>query len=171
MRLRARRGPGPPLPIGSQIDPVTGVLRGIRASGSWAPTISFSAAALCGLSSTEGQRPRGPQTVIDLADGTLVAGWAADLDSGIDSGVDTVHVWAYPTDGRPSTGSGQATPIFVGAADYGGARPDVAAIYGERFLKSGYGLKVRGLAPGTYDLAVFAYSTVKGGFVPLKLSG
>ena len=48
------------------------------------------------------------------------------------------------------------------------ARPDVAAIYGQRFLKSGYGLRVAGLAPGTYDLAVFAYSTVQGRFVPAK---
>ena len=109
----------------------------------------------------------GPQTIIDLpaeagshGSSIVVAGWAADLDSGIDTGVDTVHVWAYPTNGDG--------PIFVGAADYGGARPDVAAIYGERFLKSGYGLRVRGLAPGTYDLAVFAYSTVRGGFVPAK---
>ena len=29
-------------------------------------------------------------------------------------------------------------------------------------------LSVDGLAPGTYDLAVFAYSTVTGGFVPAK---
>lgn len=94
-------------------------------------------------------------------DELVVAGWAADLDSQVDSGVDTVHVWAYPTDGRD--------PIFIGAAEYGGARPDVAAIHGERSLKSGYGLRVQGLAPGTYDLAVFAYSTVKGGFGPAKV--
>ena len=75
-----------------------------------------------------------------------------------------MHVWAYP-----STGSGQAAdPIWIGAATYGGARPDVAAIYGDRFLNSGYGMMVQGLSPGTYDLAVFAYSTVTGGFVPAK---
>ena len=97
----------------------------------------------------------------------VLAGWAADLDSTVDRGVDTVHVWAYPA--TPSTGSGQAAdPIWIGAATYGGARPDVAAVYGDRFLKTGYGLTVQGLAPGTYDLAVFAYSTVTGGFVPAK---
>ena len=57
----------------------------------------------------------------------------------------------------------------MGAADYGGARPDVAAIYGERFKKTGYGITVQGLAPGTYDLAVFAYSTVRGGSVRAKV--
>jgi hypothetical protein len=28
---------------------------------------------------------------------------------------------------------------------------------------------VDGLAPGTYDLAVFAWSTAKGGFVPARV--
>ena len=60
------------------------------------------------------------------------------------------------------------SPIWIGAAAYGGARPDVAAIYGDRFRDTGYGIIVRGLAPGTYDLAVFAYSTVAGGFAPAK---
>ncbi len=97
----------------------------------------------------------------------IVAGWAADLDSTIDGGVDTVHVWAYPAAG-PSTGSGQADPIFIGVAAFGGARPDVAAVYGDRFGKSGYGIDLNGLPPGHYDIAVFAYSTVADGFVPAK---
>lgn len=112
----------------------------------------------------KGSNRVGPQTVIDIADGRLVAGWAVDLDSQIDTGVDTLHVWAYPVEqGR------RGDPIFVGAVEYGGARPDVAAIYGERFLNSGYGIRVEGLAGGTYDLAVFAYSTVTDGFVPAKV--
>lgn len=105
----------------------------------------------------------GPQVVIDVADGRHLAGWAVDLDSQVDTGVDTLHVWAYPVDaGR------RGEPVFVGVAEYGGTRPDVAAVYGERFANSGYGLGVEGLSPGTYDLAVFAYSTVKGGFVPAR---
>ena len=122
----------------------------------------------------------GPQVVIDVPlppeggsyraqnQAILVAGWAADLDSQVDSGVDTVHVWAYPVTGR-STGSGPAPPIFIGAAAYGGARPDVAEIYGARFTNSGYWIRVQGLEPGTYDVAVFAYTTVKGGFVPARV--
>ena len=49
------------------------------------------------------------------------------------------------------------------------ARPDVAAVYGERFKESGYGMIVQTLAPGTYDIAVFAYSTVSNGFAPAKV--
>ena len=71
-----------------------------------------------------------------------------------------MHVWAYP--------AGGGDPIFIGPAAVGGTRPDVAAVYGDRFAKSGYGIRVTGLAPGTYDIAVFAYSTVTGGFVPAK---
>jgi hypothetical protein len=59
-------------------------------------------------------------------------------------------------------------PIFLGATAYGGERPDVAAIFGPEFEKSGYGLIVYSLPPGAYDLAVFAWSTVTRGFVPAK---
>ena len=51
-------------------------------------------------------------------------------------------------------------------AAIGGLRPDVAAVYGDQFRDAGYGLIVHGLAPGNYDLAVFAWSRVRGGFVP-----
>ena len=152
-----------PLPFGSRIDPATGVF-------TWHPGVAFLGAhdfVLGGrdvriVLNPKGSGRVGPQTAIDIADGAVVAGWAADLDSQVDSGVDAIHVWAYPADG--------SDPTFAGAADYGGARPDVAAIFGQRFLKSGYGLRVTGLAPGTYDLAVFAYSTVQGRFVPAKVA-
>jgi hypothetical protein len=61
------------------------------------------------------------------------------------------------------------SPIFLGTAGYGGARPDVASIYGTRFRPSGYGLTVDGLPPGTYDLAVFAWSNVSSGFAPARV--
>jgi hypothetical protein len=92
----------------------------------------------------------------------LVAGWAADLDERAGTGVDTLHVWAYPI-------HNPADPIFLGATTYGGERPDVGAIFGPQFTPSGYGLIVESLPPGTYDLAVFAWSTVQGRFVPAKV--
>ncbi len=52
---------------------------------------------------------------------------------------------------------------------YGGARPDVAAAYGDQFLASGFGLNVQGLTPGHYDLAVFPWSTTAGGFLPARV--
>jgi hypothetical protein len=162
-----------PLPVGSSLNPETGAFI-------WQPGVAFVGtydlvfAKLAGSEAVarrdvrvvlnpKGSNRVGPQTIIDLADGHLLAGWAADLDSQVDRGVDTLHVWAYPVEGNRL-----GDPVFVGVADYGGARPDVAAVYGERFERTGYGIGLDGLTPGTYDLAVFAYSTVKGGFVPAR---
>ena len=88
----------------------------------------------------------------------VVAGWAIDLAAWSGTGVDAVHVWAYPT-----PGSG-ATPLFLGVADPGGVRPAVGAVYGDPFAPSGYELTVSGLAPGVYDVVAYAHSTVTGTF-------
>jgi hypothetical protein len=168
-----------PLPIGSALTASTGVFTwqpGVGFVGPydlvfvrWAGGRALSRQDVRVVLNAKGSNRVGPQVVIDLpaADGRdvtaksfVVAGWAADLDSTIDGGVDTVHVWAYPV--------ASAQPIFIGAAAFGGARPDVAAVYGERFGRSGYGIEVKGLAPGEYDLAVFAYSTQLGRFAPAK---
>ena len=87
----------------------------------------------------------------------MVAGWAFDPNARSGSGVDTLHVWAYP-----NPGSG-AAPRFVGAAGVGYSRPDVAAVFGPAGATSGYGL-IGTLPPGIYDLVVFAHSTVTGTF-------
>ena len=166
------------LPIGSALNATTGVFTwqpGVGFVGSydlafvrWAGGRAVSRQDVRVVLNPKGSNRVGPQVVIDLPskngadvhDGFLVAGWAADLDSMVDVGVDTVHVWAYPIDGD--------APIFIGAAAFGGSRPDVAAIYTERFSRSGYGIEVKGLPRGTYDIAVFAYSTVADEFVPAK---
>jgi hypothetical protein len=92
-----------------------------------------------------------------------VQGWAIDPDAGYETGIDTLHVWAYPV-------SAPGKPIFLGATAYGGRRPDVAAIFCKRFLRSGYAITVDSLPAGSYDLAVFAWSTATGGFAPAKLA-
>jgi hypothetical protein len=171
-----------PLPIGSRLEAATGVF-------TWQPGVGFVGAyefVFVGEASRRDVRivlhPRGstrvgPQVVIDTpgagavtAAPFVIAGWAADLDDEVETGVDAVHVWAYPV--STTCADGQAVchdaPIFLGAATGGGRRPDVAAVYGARYLRSGYGLWVRDLAPGTYDLAVFAWSTVQGGFAPAR---
>jgi hypothetical protein len=97
-----------------------------------------------------------PTTGSTVANTFTVGGWAIDLGSPSGTGVDAVHVWAYPTTG--------AAPMFVGAATLGVSRPDVGAAFGSsRFGVSGYTLA--GTLPGgSYDLAVFAHSTVTGTF-------
>jgi hypothetical protein len=159
-----------PLPVGSSFDPATGTFV-------WQPGVGFIGAYDFAFTRREGDRtvrqdvrivlnPKGsnrvgPQVVIDYAN-DIVAGWAADLDSSLDTGIDVIHVWAYPRNG--------GDPIFVGQASYGGKRPDVAAIYGDRFLKSGFGLRVTNLEPGDYTLAVFAWSAANGRWLPARLA-
>ena len=87
-----------------------------------------------------------------------ISGWSIDTAAASGTGVDTLHVWAYP-----NPGSGQA-PVFLGVPQYGTARADVGAAYGSRFTNSGYNLNVRGLPPGVYQLVVFSHSTATGAF-------
>jgi hypothetical protein len=85
-----------------------------------------------------------------------VLGWALDLGAPSGTGVATVHVWAFPTTG--------AAPIFLGATTMGVQRPDIAAHFGRAALvSSGFGLSAS-LAPGTYDITAYAFSTVSGSF-------
>ena len=91
-----------------------------------------------------------------------MAGWAASLDATDGSGIDTIHVWAYPVSG--------AAPIFLGVANQGVSRPDVAAAYGEEFGQAGYELQAQGLSAGDYDLAVFAWSSRLSGFLPAAVT-
>jgi hypothetical protein len=85
-----------------------------------------------------------------------IAGWALDEGAQTGSGVDAVHVWAYPSNGGP--------PVFAGAATLGDPRPDVAAFFGAQFATAGYHLDVSSLSPGGYTLVVYGHSTVTGAF-------
>jgi hypothetical protein len=85
-----------------------------------------------------------------------VAGWAIETGAASGAGVDTVHVWAQPVTG--------GAPIFLGAATYGSARPDVAALFGPQYLASGFALTTSGLSAGAYYVSVYAHSTATGTF-------
>lgn len=84
-----------------------------------------------------------------------VAGWTLDAAASGSSGIGAVHVYAYP-----ATGS----PIFLGSAQMGGARPDVAAFFGSQFGQSGFGLIARGLTAGSYTLVAFGLVTATNAF-------
>jgi hypothetical protein len=107
----------------------------------------------------------GPETTI-TAQTFSVSGWAIDRSveatAIAGTGVDFLHVYAYP-----NPGSGQA-PIFLGTATPGIARSDVAGFYGSRYVNCGYTLNVNrsaaGLAPGVYSIVVHAHSTAAGAF-------
>jgi len=93
-----------------------------------------------------------------VPDTFLIGGWAIDLRSASGSGVDAIHVWAYP---NPGSGT---PPIFLGVGQYGVSRPDVGAAFGAQFTNSGFNLTAGPLAPNTYDIVVFAHTTLSGAF-------
>jgi hypothetical protein len=85
-----------------------------------------------------------------------VRGWAVDIAASTGTGVDRVHVYAFP--------AGGGSPIFLGSATLGITRVGVGVLYGAQFEPSGFSLNATGLAPGSYTLRVYARSTVTGTF-------
>jgi YVTN family beta-propeller protein len=109
-----------------------------------------------------------PRMTVELASGGpvrqepfTITGWAIDQNAfngprgSPSTGVDQLHVWAYPAAG----GAPILVDVLRSYPAYGAARPDIAAIYGEKYFFSGFTLVVRNLPSGTYTLALFAYST------------
>ena len=85
-----------------------------------------------------------------------IAGWAIDRNAPSGVGVDVLHIYAYL--------NGTGTPVFLGAASTGGARPDIGAYFGSQFTNSGWGLTATGLSPGNYLLVVYPHDTITGNF-------
>ena len=102
-----------------------------------------------------------PKPQQDMPSTFVLTGWAADLDATSGTGIDALHVWAYPATG--------GAPVFLGAVTTGGIRPDVAAVHGDQFRTAGFAHVVQALAPGAYDIAVFPWSSVTSGFAPARV--
>lgn len=98
-----------------------------------------------------------PGTGASIRGAFVVGGWAIDRAAASGTGVDAIHIWAFPV-------SGFGSAIFAGSGGYGGSRPDVGSAFGSRFATSGFNTWVSGLPPGTYTLVVFARSTATGTF-------
>jgi hypothetical protein len=94
-----------------------------------------------------------PQLGSSVSSPVRISGWAidrADVNQAPDgSGIEFIQIYAYPLSG--------GAPIFVCGPNASDSRPDVAAIFGSRFVKSGFDCSTA-LAPGSYDLAVFLFS-------------
>jgi hypothetical protein len=86
-----------------------------------------------------------------------ISGWAFENASVSDSGIDGVHVYAYPN-------AGAGTPIFLGLATVGLPRPDVAAQFGAAYADAGWSLSAPPLSQGIYLIAAFSHSRVTGRF-------
>ena len=100
-----------------------------------------------------------PAANASLGSSFQVAGWAVDRCASSGSGVDAVHVYAFPRVGDAFGGG-----IFLGAAAYGSARGDVGAVFGSQSINSGFSLGVSGLTVGSYRVVAYARSSVFGAF-------
>ena len=97
-----------------------------------------------------------PRPGATVTSGFTVSGWAIDAAAPSGTGVDAVHVWAYPAAG--------GSPTFLGANAVWVSRPDVGAIFGGAFTPSGFNVATSPLASGSWNLVVYARSTVTGTF-------
>jgi hypothetical protein len=89
----------------------------------------------------------------------VIAGWALDTAAPSGTGIDFVHVWAFP-----ATGGGG---VFLGSATLGVSRPDVGAYLGAQFNSAGFGLQVAEALPaGLYTVQVFARQLSSGTWAP-----
>jgi hypothetical protein len=87
-----------------------------------------------------------------------VSGWAVDFDAPTGTGVDKVHIWAFPDDGGPIDWD---MGTFMGSATYGVSRTDISGLYGPQFGPSGFSLSsYKRLPTGSYIFTAYAHSTV-----------
>jgi putative Ig domain-containing protein/VCBS repeat protein/FG-GAP repeat protein len=89
-----------------------------------------------------------------------LGGWAFE-ENASDIGIDRIDVWAIPIAGGPAQ--------FLGAATLGLDRTDVAAQFGQKYLDAGFTLDAPALPAGTYDVWVFARSSVSGVFNTVRI--
>jgi hypothetical protein len=101
----------------------------------------------------------GPRDGASISQPFITGGWAVDLGASSGTGIDAVHVWAFPVV-NGVVGAGQ----FVDAALLGGVRPDVGAVFGPQFAAAGFNFLMTGLAPGQYYVGVYVHSSVTGTF-------
>jgi hypothetical protein len=85
-----------------------------------------------------------------------VSGWAIDRGAPSGTGVDQVHVYAFPVGG--------GTPIGI-VTTYGQTRSDVGAAFGGQFTNSGFQAVMMNVPAGTYNVTAYLHSTVSGTFV------
>jgi len=78
-------------------------------------------------------------------------GWALDPHAATGSGIGAVHIWAR----QKVQGS---EPVFLGTADMGAARPDVAAAHGARFANAGFSFH-GALGAGEWEVTAYIWNT------------
>jgi hypothetical protein len=156
------------LPLGSSLDVSAGVFYWQPAAGFLGPhDLEFVPSDGNGVVHVRAVVGTAVHTAIDqpregiVSSSFVVAGWTIDQAATAGTGIDSVHVWAFPATG--------AAPIFLGQAVYGDLRHDISALFGDQFGGASYTLAVGHLASGTYDVVVYPHSAVTGDFHGAKV--
>jgi hypothetical protein len=84
-----------------------------------------------------------------------ITGWTIAETSLPSTGVDLVHVWAFPV--------GSGAPQFVGAGGVTIDRGDISSLFGGEHHRSGFDVTGT-LGAGTYDLVIYAHNATTGKF-------
>jgi hypothetical protein len=94
-------------------------------------------------------------------------GWALDPHAETGSGIGAVHVWARRLDGavqgsgfsvQGAEGVQSSAPVFLGTADMGVSRPDVAAAHGARFPNAGFSFQ-GALGDGEWEITAYIWNS------------
>jgi hypothetical protein len=80
-----------------------------------------------------------------------------------DDGVDQVHAYVYPAN---ASGTPTGPQVFFSPTNFPQSRPDVAAGNGSQFVNSGFSVLTPQLAPGTYQVVVYAHSKISNNWNP-----
>jgi hypothetical protein len=98
-----------------------------------------------------------PQNNAQVGPTFTLSGWALDRGATSGTGVNTVHVWAFPQGGGAGT--------FFAVATLGGQRSDVGNVFGAQFSNAGFSAtNTTPLAPGAYFVVAYLHSSVTGNF-------
>jgi hypothetical protein len=89
--------------------------------------------------------------------GVRIEGWALDPQAETGSGIGAVHIWATRRSADCGVRSAGCGPVFLGVADLGVSRPDVAAAHGARFPYAGFTFQA-GLSVGEWDVTAYVWN-------------
>jgi len=90
-------------------------------------------------------------------------GWALDPQADTGSGIGAVHVWGQSRSAECAVRSAECGPIFLGTADLGVPRPDVAAAHGARFPNAGFSFQGV-LGDGDWEVTAYIWNYRTGRF-------
>ena len=102
----------------------------------------------------------GAGTLYRTTDTIPLNGWVVDRGASSGTGVDALHIYAFPNAGGP--------PTFLASVTAFTSRTDVGGLLGTQFSNSGFSASASGLPAGTYTINFYPHSTVTNAYATPK---